>query len=158
MPSLPRFVLVLSLILGVPALASAADDKTPDPTSSEPAPAPGAKKKRMLEKGMEADTVELLYGKPAEIKPMETPDATTKAEQWIYRRKVSEKTIQTADTQSTIPTFGRADAGGVSIVDVPIVTYRLKHLTTYQVTALLMVNGRLEVAKQWQEVDSAYVN
>ena len=54
---------------------------------------------------------------------------------------------------------GRRGGGDpANLQSVPVVQYRLKRITVYQVTALLMVNGKLELAKQWAEKDESYAN
>jgi hypothetical protein len=80
-----------------------------------------------------------------------------KAERWIYRRKVKETSVQTASSQSTIPVYSGAGPGSTqAFTNVVVPEYRLKHITVYQVTELLMINGKLEVAKQWMGQEESY--
>jgi len=112
----------------------------------------------VIEKGMDADAILAALGKPFEVKPIQSDDKAVHAENWIYRRKLKETSEQVPDSQGTVPAYVGTDASGVHIADVPIVTYRNKHITTYQVTALLMINGKLELARQWLDEDSFYVD
>lgn len=113
------------------------------------------KSKLVLAKGLEADAILKGYGKPSEIKPMEAPDKETKVEQWIYRRKLKQVTTQKADGQTMVPTYSGFSGPGSSVTETAVPTYRTVHVTIYQVTALLMVNGKLEFAKQWAEEQEA---
>jgi len=97
------------------------------------------------------------YGKPNEIRPMKQQDSRLKVEQWIYRRRAKENTVQTASNQTTIPAFiGNGGTGTPIIVDIPVPEYRLKHVVIYQVTALLMINDQLSNGTQWMEMDESY--
>jgi hypothetical protein len=144
----------LLVFCGTAALA--ADKSAPVTATRETEKADPAKpaKKKQIEKGMTTGEILAIAGKPAEIKPMEAPDPSTKVEQWIYRRKLKENSVPVATGQHTVQTFGgMAVGGGVNIVETPVIDYSQKIVTVYQVTALLMVNGKLEIAKQWAEQD-----
>jgi hypothetical protein len=149
---LPAILLALACARAFAAESPAADPAAPAATEAkEPA------KKKMIEKGMNTDEITKLFGQPKEIKPMESPDPATKVEQWIYRRKLKEVATQEATGQHMVPTFGGINPGGQPImVDVPQIEYRPKIVVIYQVTALLMVNGRLEIAKQWTEQEDTH--
>lgn len=106
---------------------------------------------------MEGSFILRTYGRPSEIRPMKQPDDRLKVEQWIYRRRARENTVQTASNQTTIPAFiGNGGTGTPMIVDIPIPEYRLKHVVIYQVTALLMINDQLSYGTQWLEKDESY--
>ena len=123
------------------------------------AAAAGAKPTRTLpplEQFMEASFILKTYGKPSEVRPMKQPDNRIKVEQWIYRRRAKETTVQTASNQTTVPAYIGTNGSGVNIVDVIIPEYRLKHIVIYQVTALLMVNDQLSYGTQWLEKDESY--
>jgi len=129
--------------------------------AAEPATAPAAAeapaKKKVIEPGMNGDEIARLFGRPVEIKPMKTDDAAAKAEQWIYRRKLKETTSSSAAAPNAMPTVSLSDANNAAYqIHVPTAQYRIQRITTYQVTALLMVNGRLEAAKQWTERTEDY--
>lgn len=148
---LPATLLALACAPAFAAETPAADPAAPAATG------PKETKKKVIEKGMNADEITQLFGKPKEIKPMESPDPATKVEQWIYRRKLKEVATQEATGQHMVPTFGGLNPGGQPIlVDVPQIDYRPKIVVIYQVTALLMVNGRLEIAKQWTEQEDTH--
>jgi hypothetical protein len=49
-------------------------------------------------------------------------------------------------------------ADGPMIADTVIPVYRMKHRRTYQVTSLLLFDGKLVLAKQWREADESYVD
>jgi hypothetical protein len=151
-----KFLLASCLLVSFCVAALAAEKPAPAPATQEGDKANAAKpaKKKTLEKGMTADAVLATAGKPAEIKPMAAPDPETKVEQWIYRRKLKETSVPVATGQHTVQTFGgTAVGGGVNIVETPVIDYSQKLVAVYQVTALLMINGKLEIAKQWVEQD-----
>lgn len=112
--------------------------------------------KPVLEKGMAAETIVRLIGKPQEVAPLSP--AESKAEKWTYRRRVSERTTQEAATTHTIPAYLGFTSGGPSIGTTEILDFRLKHTTTSQVTSLLLIDGKLVLAKQWQEQSQSYDN
>lgn len=115
-----------------------------------------AKTKPVLDKGMEATTILQLVGQPDEIKPIKSSDL--KAETWIYRRKLSQTIQQTANTQAYIPAMVGFDSGGVIIGKALVPEYRLKYIRAYQVTALLMVDGKLQVGRQWVDQDEQFAD
>lgn len=151
---------------GIAAAESTAKAETPAVESAKAVPADKAepaakdtatKAKPVLKKGMEADLILKNFGQPYEIKPMETPDKDTKVERWIYRRKVKETTIQTASGQTMVPTYsGFGGSGAPTITEVAVPEFRPKLVIIYQVTELLMINGKLELAKQWMGQEEKY--
>lgn len=115
-----------------------------------------AKDKPVIEKGMNADMIVQLIGRPDEVSPLKA-DAG-KAETWIYRRKVGQTVHQTANTQAFIPAMTGFTAGGMTLGKALVPDYRLKHVEAYQVTALLMVDGKLQLARQWFARDEQFAN
>lgn len=123
------------------------------------APAETAKTKLVLDKGLDGDAILKSYGKPYEIKPMEVPDKDLKVERWIYRRKINESTTQTPVGYTTITPpnatiNGTPNNSFTTTTQIPI--YKLKRTTIYQVTELLMVENKLELAKQRTEREEAF--
>ena len=113
--------------------------------------------KPALEKGMTAEAILRLAGKPAEILPLQSTEGT--AEKWIYRRKVGETIHQTANTQVfETRMIGFGGTGGVQLGPVPVPEYRLKHVVGYQVTALLMIDGKLQLGRQWYEREEKFAD
>ncbi len=110
----------------------------------------------MLDKGMSAETIIQLIGRPLEIAPLVHDEVV--AEKWTYRRLVDERTVQEAATDYTIPAFIGFSASGPEIGTATQLGFHLKHVKTYQVTSLLMVDGKLVLAKQWREENQTYVN
>jgi hypothetical protein len=116
-----------------------------------------ARVKPVLKIGMDADTIVSLYGKPAEIQLMDTADL--RAEKWIYRRKAREYTTQDASDVAMIPAYiGNGGTGTPIIDETPILQFRIKRITVYQVTALLLVDGKLRLGKQWHEQEEKFTN
>ena len=111
--------------------------------------AASAKGKPVLEKGMEAAAIIKIAGQPDEVHPMKSEGV--KAEKWIYRRKVDQTVFQTANTQAFIPALVGFDAGGMVIGRAVVPEYRLKYAELHQVTALLIVDGKLHLGRQWFE-------
>ncbi|MDI1251023.1 MAG: hypothetical protein PSV13_19330 [Lacunisphaera sp.] len=112
--------------------------------------------KPVLGKGMAAAEIVRLIGRPDEIKPMKAEGVT--AEQWIYRCKVDQTVYQTANTQSTIPALTGIDGGGVVIGTAIVPSYRLKYAEQFQVTALLLIDGKLHLGRQWFEQTESFAD
>lgn len=136
---------LLALLVFVAAVAGA----------SAAAPQP-AKAKPVLDKGMDAATIIQLVGQPDEITPIKTDGG--KAETWIYRRKIGQTVYQTANTQAFIPAMVGFQASGPVIGKALVPEYRLKYLRAYQVTALLMVDGKLQLGRQWVAQDEQFAD
>jgi hypothetical protein len=115
-----------------------------------------AKEKPVLEKGMPAEVILQLVGKPDEISPLKSGES--QAETWIYRRKIGQTVHQTANTQKTIPAMTGFTASGPTIGQAIVPDYRLKYVRAYQVTALLMVDGRLQLGRQWVARDEQFAD
>ncbi len=110
----------------------------------------------VLEKGMEGAAIKKIAGQPAEIQEMKADGV--KAEKWIYRRILNEGTIQTANTQAYVPAMVGFDSGGMKTGKTLVPEYRLKYVKVYQVTALLMVDGKLERGRQWTEREESFAD
>lgn len=115
-----------------------------------------AKEKPVLEKGMPAAMIVQLVGQPDEITPLKSEEG--QAETWIYRRKVGQTVHQTANTEASIPALTGFTASGPTIGRAIVPDYRLKYVCAYQVTALLMVDGRLQLGRQWFSRDEQFAN
>ncbi len=126
-----------------PLLASAADDQP-------------AKTKPVLDKGMAAAAIIQLVGQPNEITPIKSD--SSKAETWVYRRKVGQTVFQTANTQAFIPAVVGFDSGGMIMGKALVPDYRLKYAAAYQVTALLIVDGKLQLGRQWIQQTEEFAN
>lgn len=115
-----------------------------------------AKAKPVLAKGMNAWMIVELVGQPDEITPLKS-DAG-KAETWIYRRMLGQTIHQTANTQAYIPAMVGFNAGGMVIGKAIVPEYRLKYVRAYQVTALLMVDDKLQLGRQWAARDEVFAD
>jgi hypothetical protein len=144
----------IALWLGSPIWA--AGENTTSATPSAQIDANSKKSRPALEKGMTAEAIIQSIGKPASVSLMKSPEG--KAETWIYRRLVDQQTFQSADSQTTVPTFIGMAADGPMLANSVIPVYRMKHRKTYQVTSLLMFEDKLVLAKQWREVDESYAD
>jgi hypothetical protein len=136
---------------------AAADDSAPE-TSAAPVDASGKQDtkpaKPAIRKGMTAAEIEKIIGKPSQIKPIEVGE--TKGESWIYRRVAKRTMTQTAAALSMVPAYGGLGLQGDAIVNVPEPEQRLESITIYQMTALLMVEGKLVASKQWFEKERRF--
>jgi hypothetical protein len=110
----------------------------------------------VLMKGMEGTAIQQLVGQPTEIQQLNSSDV--KAEKWIYRRKLTEGTYQTANTQAYIPALVGVQSSGVVVGQALVPDYRLKFVKVYQVTALLIVDGKLERGRQWTEREESFAD
>jgi hypothetical protein len=119
--------------------------------TAEAAAAP-ASTRSPLEKGMAADAILQAVGKPAEVVPMKSEGA--KAETWYYRRKLK----QVAVTEPVMSVQSGVNWGNTNVRSDPITQYRQKYVITHQVTALLVVDGKLVLGRQWLEESQSYAN
>ena len=94
-----------------------------------------------LQKGMPADAVQRIMGKPAEINPMPSPDGH--AEVWVYHRTISALVQQVpVGTRSTdITTIGGdAMAHVAQRIEEPVFAQQIE--TIYETVSLLMFDGK----------------
>ncbi len=145
--------LVLSVFLacavGCPiAVASSAARPAPSMTDSSKTSKPS------VQKGMTAEAVVALIGRPSEIKPIVTEAGT--GESWIYRRVAKRMINPVAPTVEKVPAWGGPGLpnGEIVIVDVPF--QRIERVTIYQMTALLFVDGKVVASKQWLDRDQHF--
>lgn len=129
-----------------------AADAPPAKATGEKPPAA----KRALEKGMPAEEIIKLIGKPAEIKPMPVPEGGTgKAEMWIYRRSGGTRSIQVPVGTRQVPGFVGINQE-LSAQHRTEVIYGPKTIRIFNVTSLLMFNDQLVLARQSQETEERY--
>jgi hypothetical protein len=142
----PLFVVLATVVLLQP-LALAADTAAPAPARSKP----------RLEKGMSAEEIRQLLGRPNDIAKVKSPDDN--AERWTYRRKIGQTVEQTANTRTFVLAMTGVNGDlAPQIGPVPVPEYRLKYIAAYQVTALLIVDGKLEFGRQWYERDERFAD
>ena len=115
-----------------------------------------AGEKPVLNRGMTDEAILALIGKPDEVTKIKSDEF--QAETWIYRRKVEQTVYQTANLQAFIPAVVGFDSGGIVMGKAVVPDYRLKYAAAYQVTALLMVNGKLYMGRQWFTKSEDYAN
>lgn len=121
--------LIAAFLLFAVSFAGGSAAETKPAASDDPASKQAKTKSApiALEKGMTAEEVQRIIGKPAEIKPMESPEG--KAETWTYRRVLDRQTTQEAVSTSSVPAFnGLPDTMGSAVT----LQYRLKYTTTHQ--------------------------
>lgn len=142
----PLLAILTAILLSSP-LASGADSTAPTPARTKP----------RLEKGMTTEDIRQLLGRPNDIAKVKSPD--NNAERWTYRRKIGQTVEQTANTRTFILAMTGVN-GDLSphIGPVPVPEYRLKYIAGYQVTALLIVDGKLEFGRQWYERDEKFAD
>lgn len=119
--------------------------------------APAKAAKRSLHHGMTAEEVIAMIGKPNKVAPMKDGDG--KAEIWTYRRQTGTKTMQVPSRElnegySSRPSAA-TDGHALAYIDRPSMSYALETTTTYQVTSLLLYEGKLVTAKQWSEQEKS---
>lgn len=145
-----RVALVLACLL-IRLCGSGLDAAPANPVADEAKQDRKAEKpaKPVIHKGMTAAEILRLIGKPEQVKPIVVGDV--KGESWIYRRVAKRTMNQTAATMETVPTFGGLGIQGDGIVDIQVPSQRLENITIYQMTALLIFDGKLVATKQWFE-------
>jgi hypothetical protein len=142
---LPAAALLVGLLgAGSPAFCAEAGAGAQPTAGTKPMAA-----RPVLAKGMAAELIIQLIGKPIEVIPLTVEGG--KAEKWIYRRVVDKRTTQTAATTHDIPSLVGYSINGPVIGTAVELDYHLLHVTIYQVTSLLVFDGHLVLAKQWME-------
>jgi len=112
--------------------------------------------KPTLTKGMTAEEIVKLIGKPVEVKPMKLPEGSTgKAEVWIYRREAGTRSVPVPSGTREVPGFVNPALTDAAQHTTEIV-YTNKIITIEQVTSLLMFDDKLIVARQYQEQRDRY--
>lgn len=133
------------------SLLSAAESK-PAAASSENSQTEKKPGKPVLERGMDAEAVVRLFGKPDSVKPMKSPEG--KAETWTYRRLLSKHMGQSATGVREVPGFdGSVGANAGKRTEI---VYRNVYTEIFQVTQILLYNDKVVVAKQWKEQEQSY--
>jgi hypothetical protein len=115
--------------------------------------------KKPLEKGMTGDEVIALIGKPQQVKPMPKQEgAEGKAEVWIYRRPAGEKSIQVVTGTQEVPAFNGLGQTGNDMASGTRteMLYGNKTVKMFHVTSLLMMDGKLVLARQTQEQEENF--
>jgi len=159
--SIATSILVAVLAAGTIVAAERRADKGAEAVSaSRTTGGEPAARKFVLDKGVEAAEIHEHYGAPLEIQPIKSPDSAVKAERWIYRRKSSERVVQdqlssSMESRAIRKPDGTVETVVVSSGDSPS-AQRRRLVITYQVTALLLVNGKLESARQWQQQEEKF--
>ncbi|ATC65076.1 hypothetical protein CMV30_14540 [Nibricoccus aquaticus] len=111
---------------------------------------PAASSNRTLNPGMSAEAIVKQIGRPLGITPIKVAEG--QAEIWIYHRQLARETRHTSTSTQAVPAFvGVGGTGGAVIGTTSTAVYSIENITTYQVTSLLMFEGKLRVAKQSQE-------
>jgi hypothetical protein len=152
--SLPSLLLASASLLSAAPLFAAAPELNPAPAS---AVAPQARTGPMLEKGMTEAQIIAAIGHPAETRPMKVPGGDDhKAETWVYRRNLGTRQVQVATGTRSVPAFKGMGTGNDTTGTTQEIIYTLKHITTYSVTWLLMIDGKLELARQTTEQEERF--
>jgi len=105
----------------------------------------------VLKAGTPAEEIRRLVGRPDVIRPMEAKDG--KAEVWVYRRLAKHIARQSATTTENVSAYtGMGDSGGANI-NVAVPSFRMEHVMVYQVSSLLMFDGKLVTGTQKVETE-----
>jgi hypothetical protein len=148
LPTSARFIAVALAGLLAASLAQASSTDSADSASPSVA-------NRTLNPGMSAESIVKQIGRPVEITPIKVAEG--QAEIWIYRRQLARETRHTPTSTQPIPAFvGVGGDGGAIIGTTSASVYSIENITTYQVTSLLMFEGKLRVAKQTKETVRSY--
>ena len=146
---------LLRWMLGVILMGGVANAST-ETKDAPPSVAASAKPaKPALEKGMDAAAVVRVIGKPDSVAPMASPEG--KAETWTYRRLLNKTTKQTIASVQAVPSFNGSAGTGTDYSQMrPEFKYGFEHISTFQVTQILMFNGSLVTAKQWTQREKTF--
>ena len=115
---------------------------SPKETNARPNPFEAVKK------GMTAEQVRALVGKPEQIKPFK--DGELHSEVWVYQRVISEEARMVAVTTQEIPVTNPL-TGQTSLVAEPVMSHEF--IKVSEITELLMIDGRLIEWKRKPQVD-----
>lgn len=106
--------------------------------------------------GMTAAEITKLIGRPDKVESIDTP--VGKGENWLFRRLAKEWTQETAASMRMEPAFVGLGISNDGIRDVARPAFDLERVSIYQVSSLLLVDGRLVAAKQWSEKERRFQN
>ena len=158
MKTRPISSLLSIAVLALAGRAGAAGfDATPAPKATETTATQKASPTsgKMLDKGMTAEEIVGLIGKPSTVTTLKGTEL--KAEKWTYRHLLEQRTVQEPTSVVNAPSFnGASGSGNNGLGSRPEMQYTMKYIAIYQVTALLMIDGRLELARQWKEEQVTY--
>jgi hypothetical protein len=141
-----------ALVLSAGSLAAADEAGVPPVPAQKPVKNPEGWP--VLKKGMPAADVLRLIGKPDLVQPMDTKEG--KAEVWIYRRLAKTVHQQSATGVASIPAFTGMGLGNDATGTASTLTYRMEEISIYQVSSLLMFDGKMAAASQKVERESRF--
>jgi hypothetical protein len=156
-PPLSRFRAFPFILAAASLMAGCATADNPQAAAPPPADAAAVKGTLpVLKIGATAEEIVRMIGKPLDVKPMAVQGG--KAETWTYRRVLDQQTKQVAEASRGAaiiePAHGIVSAGE----EMPETEYHTVYVTTYQVTSLLMFNGKLAASKQRVETTESINN
>jgi hypothetical protein len=141
--------------LSISALAFAATDTAAEnKNGNAPAANQPSSPKPTLQRGMTAEAITKLLGKPVEVRAMPSPEG--KAEVWTYRRVADRLTRPVVAQVENTPAFVGVGVQNEGIGSVASPVYRMQSTVVYQITWVLMLNGKMVTAKQGREQESSY--
>jgi hypothetical protein len=150
----PIIFLAVAAALALPASVSALGSAA-KPAEKKAGPAPAQNSLAVLDKGMSAKEIVELLGQPETVSKLKTDEA--KAEKWTYRQLIDHRVVQEATNVGNEAAFvGNGGANNNDQGSRATLQYSLKEISTYRVTALLMVNDHLVLARQWSEQKTSY--
>jgi hypothetical protein len=153
MRSVFHSISILALATAAVGFAAPANNLAPEEGKS----APATKAAPVLEKGMTEAQIIAAIGHPDTVKPMHVPGSDlAKAETWVYRRQVGTRQMQVATGTRDVPTFNGMGLGNDANGTRPEPVYSTKFVRIYSVTSLLMIDGKLELARQTTETDGRF--
>jgi len=129
---------------------SGGQESTAD-SKAAPKPAP------VLKKGMTEAQVVAALGRPQQVKPMKVPAGTVaKAETWVYRVQVGTRATQVATGTRQVPAFRGLGMGNDQVGTAEEIVYSTKYIKVFAVTSVLMIDGKLEQARQKTETEDQF--
>jgi hypothetical protein len=151
-----RFLIaVVVACWGVTGAANPAPFDGVDGGPVQVAPSDGERSgKPTLKKGMTADTILGLVGRPQQISTIQSEAGS--GEVWVYRRVEQQYAQPAAVTMEMVPGFTGVVVQGSGIRDFSVPSYRLEKVKVIQVTSLLMFGGRMVAGVQTRERERTY--
>ena len=139
----------LVLTMTAARAATAPVDAPPAAASDHAGPAGLAPTRPKVRLGMSPESVAKAIGRPDKQETVKT--AKGEALQWTYRRLQKEWTDQVAATVAMVPGFVGGSLQHQALGEVATPGNQTMHISVYQVSSLLFVDGKLVAAKQWPE-------
>lgn len=151
----PRLLLVIAIAAAFGSCSSLSAGKGTSSGTAEVSAGEEKLARPMLEQGMSAEEIVKAIGRPNAVQPMRKSEG--RAEVWVYRRVIDRTSMQVQTGVREVPAFvGPSSGTSMGMVTEPV--WGMEHRTVYQLTRLLLFDGKLVSWTQTREVTSTFDN